>query len=114
MSDQMSASCFTLIERHQRFLLCLLSLIASVVCLGFGFRCLHKKRRYIHDEICIGVVNDASAVVLIVCGVLLLALIWIVHRNFNRKKVLEVDSMNDETGPFNIDSQTEEYMEDTF
>lgn len=113
MTDQMSSSCFTLIERHQRFLLCFLSLLSSLICLGFGFRCLHKKRRHIHDNVCLGVANDASAIVLVIFGVLLLVLVCFLHRYFSRRKVLEVDSMNDETGPFNI-SQTDEYMEDGF
>lgn len=111
--SEMSANCFTLIERHQRFLLCLIPLVSSVMCLGFGFRCLHKKRRHIHDEICKGVINDTAAIVMIVAGVLLILPAWIVHRYFNRKKILEVDNFEDETGPFNI-SQTDELIEDTF
>lgn len=83
------------------------------MCLGFGFRCLHKKRRHIHDEICKGVINDTAAIVMIVAGVLLILPAWIVHRYFNRKKILEVDNFEDETGPFNI-SQTDELIEDTF
>jgi hypothetical protein len=87
-------------------------LLASVMCLGFGFRCLHKKIRNIDDEICRGVLNDSAAIVMIVFGVGLLFSAYLVHRFYSRKKDITVENM-EETGPFNV-SQTDELLEDSF
>lgn len=110
--SEMSETCFTLCEKHQRVILCVIPLISSVLCLGFGFRCLHKKKRNIDDELCQGVMNDTAAIAMIIFGVGLLFLAWFVHRYYSRKKDNILVENSEETGPFNV-SQTDELLEDS-